>query len=164
MKTADPLVVIVARQDVESCNVAPTMIVLSRLLESVDTARAFEKRVDIAFHGYDGVRSELHEIPEVRSFVYALDELFPYWLWFLTREGTGLSALALCYLPPFLTEQAQREVWPVRLMELLDRRWFPALGALCQQVGLTEADFFSRCMDSVHYFREGARLPMDPLQ
>lgn len=139
-----------------------TLSVLARLLESVETVRSFEERVDIAFHGYDETTLELYEIDEVRNFVHALDEKFPYWLFFLTKEGTGLQALAWCFLPPDLTEEGQRTIWPERLMDLLDRRWFPALGDICQKVGLNEKDFAARCSSCAHYFVEGPRLPFQP--
>ena len=135
---------------------------LSRLLDSADVAREYEERVDIAFHGYDSVRWELYEIPEVRAFVYDLDAKFPYWLHFLTKAGTGLNALAFCFLPPHLTEEAQRTVWPERLGELLERRWIPAMGQLCQQLGYSEEDITRRIHAAMHYFIEGPRLPLDP--
>lgn len=127
MPVGNPLVVVVSRQDVERCDPAPTLAVLSRLLESVDVARDHCERVDIAFHGYDSDPAELFEIPEVRTFVYKLDEQFPYWLYFLTKAGTGLQALALCFLPPFLRPEAKRTIWPERLMQLLEVGGCPLL-------------------------------------
>jgi hypothetical protein len=158
----NPLVVIVSRQDVERCDVALTLSVLAPLLESVSVIRSFEERVEIAFHGYDSNPSELYELVEVRAFVYKLDEQFPYWLFFLTKEGTGLQALAWCFLPPFLTEEGQRTVWPERVMALLERRWLPALGDLCTKIGFDESDIQQRFAAAAHYFVEGPRQPFDP--
>jgi hypothetical protein len=84
--------------------------------------REYRERVDIAFRGYDADSRELCEIPDVRRFVANLDESFPYWLYFLSREHPGLQALAFRFLPPCLTEQAQRTIWPQRLTELVERR------------------------------------------
>lgn len=162
MEDANPLVVVVSRENVEQCDITPTVAVLARLLESVSVIRSFEERVDIAFHGYDSHPAELCELVEVRAFVQKLDEQFPYWLYFLTKEGTGLQALALCFLPPFLTEDGKRSHWPERLRALLDRRWFPALGELCTRVGLDESATQQRMAAAVHYFVEGPRRPFDP--
>src|SRR5687767_13173075 len=108
----DPLVIVVDRADVEACDIQPTLRILSRLLVDAATVRQYRERVDIAFHGYDAVPHELFELVEVRRFVAALDDAFPYWLYFLSRECPGLQAIALCFLPPYLTEAAQRQIWP----------------------------------------------------
>lgn len=162
VEDANPLVIIVSRQDVERCDVALPLSVLSRLLESVSVIRSFEERVEIAFHGYDSNPSELYELAEVRAFVHRLDEQFPYWLFFLTKEGTGLQALAWCFLPPFLTQEAQGTVWPERLMALLEQRWLPALRDLCTRVGFDESDIEQRFAAAAHYFAEGPGRPFDP--
>lgn len=42
------------------------------------------ERISISFEGYNEDNRELDEIPEVRDFIYELDDKFPYWLFFLT--------------------------------------------------------------------------------
>jgi hypothetical protein len=157
----EPLVVIVRRHDVEAGNTASTLRVLSRLLAGVATVREYRERVDIAFQGYDTDSRELFEIPEVRRFVAALDDSFPYWLYFLTRESTGLQALAFCFLPPYLTEEAQRTIWPQRLAELVGRRWGPAFADLAAKTGWSEADAAHMLATAGHYFLEGPRRGFD---
>lgn len=157
----DPLIVVVSRQDVEEKQIEPTLRVLSRLLTDVSTVREYRERVDIAFHGYDGDSREPFEIPEVRRFVARLDDSFPYWLYFLSRESTGLQALAFCFLPPYLTQQAQRTIWPQRLTELVERRWAPALTDLAAKAGWSEADVDQLLATAGHYFLEGPRRGFD---
>ena len=94
----EPLVVIVRRHDVEAGNTASTLRVLSRLLAGVATVREYRERVDIAFQGYDTDSRELFEIPEVRRFVAALDDSFPYWLYFLVRFTGGHAGCRAEYL------------------------------------------------------------------
>lgn len=150
----DPLVVVVSRQDVERGDIGPTLGVLARLLESVEVVRANEDAVEIAFHGYDDHPWELHDIEAVRTFVHKLDEKFPYWLYFLTKEGTGLTAIAWCFVPPFLTEEGRRTVGTERIKDLLERRWTPMLGIVCKQLGLTERETEQRFANAAHYFIE----------
>jgi hypothetical protein len=160
--TAHPLVGVVSRTDVEAADPTSTLNVLSRLLESPEIAKNYHERVDIAFHGYDHDRRELFEIPEVREFVARLDASFPYWLFFLSKHSTGLQALAFCFLPPFLPEEAKRSVWPQRLSDLVARRWGPALTGLAANLGYTHTEIDNMMTDAGHYFLEGPRLPYEP--
>lgn len=156
---ADYACVVVSRDDVQASNPAPTLAVLGRLLKDVPSVRRFRERVDITFHGYDLDKRELWEIPEVRNFVYQLDESFPYWLYYLTRYSSGLLAIAYCFLPPFLTEEAQREEWPRRLADLVERRWGPALVDLALKAGWTMRDVDDMLTSAGVYFLEGPRRP-----
>jgi len=153
----NPLTVVVDRGDVEAGNIQPTLNVLCRLLADAATVREYRQRVDVSFHGYDTDARELFEIPEVRRFVAALDDAFPYWLYFLSRECLGLQAIALCFLPPFLTAEAQRRIWPQRLTELFERRWAPATADLACKAGLPPTDVDELLVTAGHYFLEGPR-------
>jgi hypothetical protein len=132
----DPLVVLVSRDEVERRDISTAASVFTALLSCPESVRDFRERVDIAFDGYDHVRDELFEIPEVRNYVYTLDEQFPHWLYFLSRDYFGLQCVMLCFLPPFLTEEARGEIHPKRLADLLEHRWLPALYHLCSSSGL----------------------------
>src|SRR5688572_18601890 len=118
----DPVVIVVDRNDVQQDDISSTLNRLNRFVESPETTLLYRERVDIVFHGYDADHRELSEIPEVRQFVAEINGVFPYWLFFLTRESSGLQALAFCFLPPYLTPEAQRQIWPQRLDELVERR------------------------------------------
>ncbi|MGH7309941.1 MAG: chlororespiratory reduction 6 domain-containing protein [Candidatus Rokuibacteriota bacterium] len=157
----DPLVVVVGRSDVEAGDIQPTLRILFRLLADAVTVREYRERVDMAFQGYDADPRELFEIPEVRRFVAALDDAFPYWLYFLSREYMGLQAIAFCFLPPYLTEDAQRQIWPQRLTELVERRWAPALAELAAKAGWAAADIDELLATAGHYFLEGPRRGFD---
>src|SRR6185312_10390513 len=96
LNSCDFLSVVVSREDVEAGDISSTMNVLQRLLASPATARKFFGRVDIMFDGYNGFAAELFEISEVRTFVYKLDEKFPFWLFFLSKHHLGLQCLLFC--------------------------------------------------------------------
>ncbi len=137
-RSVNPLHILVPRDEVESGNIQPTLEVLQRLLASPQTAAEFCERVDIAFHGHEDDRRELWEIEKVRAFAVALDEAFPYWLFFLSKQHGGLFCLMRCFVPPFLTPEGQAQVFPRIIGELLLRRWFPAMNHVCDFVGLEE--------------------------
>lgn len=152
---------VVSRRAVEGGDITEVLPALTRLLASPDLARGYRRQVDIAFHGYDNDPRELFEITEVRSFVYALDAEFPYWLYFLTLGGFGLQAIAFCFLPPFLTEEGRRKEWGPRLTALVESRWGPALAALASQLGHSDSDVDQMLATAGHYFIEGPARPLD---
>ena len=148
----------ISKEDVEAGDISASFGVLGRLVESPKTARQFAERVDIAFHGYDDVALELFEMPAVRSFVYRLDEKFPYWLFFLSKHYLGLQCVLLCFLPPSLTETARAEIFPALISDHLTRRWFPAMNHICRYAGFSEQEV-NALTDSVEAYITHGRLP-----
>jgi hypothetical protein len=148
-------VIVVTRDDINAQATSSVLDALRSLIQSPDRARLFFEQVDIAFDGYNETSEELFEIQEVREFVYALDEEFPFWLYFLTKSGTGLQCIAYCFLPPFLTAPAKAEVFPARLNDLLMRRWFPAMNQVCEWTGFAEDEIASLTDGSVQYLLGG---------
>ena len=153
----EPVVVVVSRKEVEARDVSSVLGALKSCIGSIERARSFFQKVDVAFHGYDHDTRELFEIPEVREYVALLDNEFPYWLFFLTKRGLGLQCIMLCFMPPFLTEEARRTVLPQRLDELLSSRWFPAMNQICEAVGFSEHQIEVLTNEVVDYFSNGPR-------
>lgn len=152
---ADPLVVVVSRAEVEAMNTSLSLKVLKQLIESPERARSFVERVDIAFHGYDHTREELFEIPEVRNFVYQLDQQFPFWLFFLSKHHLGLQCLLFCFLPPFLKEEARARIFPERIGTLLTNRWLPAMNHICRFVGHSDQQIDQLTDRAMKYINNG---------
>jgi hypothetical protein len=151
----EPFVIVISRDEVEG-RVPPTSPqALMTCLSPPERARQLCGNLDIAFHGYDNDRRELFEIPEVRDFVSELDSQFPFWLYFLTRGGSGLQCIMLCLMPPYLTEAAQQTVHLRRLTDLLSTRWFPAMNHICEVVGFSEEKIESLSEGVVDYFFDG---------
>jgi len=159
-KTIDPLVVVVSKAEVEAQDISAALNVLKRLTETPGTAMEFVERVDIAFHGYDHTSQELFEIQEVRNFVYQLDDRFPFWLFFMSKQYLGLQCILWCLLPPFLTEEAQSRIFPDRINRLLMDRWFPAMNHMCEYVGFTEKQIEQLTERALKYITIG-RFPVD---
>jgi hypothetical protein len=159
-KTIDPLIVVISRAEVEALDTSVALGVLKKLIQSQDTAREFVERVDISFYGYDHTPQELFEIPEVRSFVYQLDEQFPFWLFFLSKRHLGLQCILLCLLPPFLTNDARTKIFPDRINQLLMNRWFPAMNHICEYVGFSERQIEQLTDRALAYITTG-RFPLD---
>jgi hypothetical protein len=155
----EPLIVIISKEEVESQNTTSPLTALKTLLQSPEKARYFQEKVDIAFHGYDEDAQELFEIPEVRNFVYRLDEEFPYWLFFLSKHYLGLQCLLLCFLPPYLTDEAKARIFPERVRDLLLNRWIPAMNQICEYVGMSGDEIDQLTERAVNYVANG-RTPL----
>ena len=154
----DPFVIVITRQEVESVNITRPLNLLQPLLASPQTARSHFEKIDVAFDGYDDDNRELFEIPDVRDFVFKLDEAFPYWFYFLSKNGLGLQALILCFMPPYLTEEAKAQVFPERLQPLLLERWFPAMNYVCEFVKMPKEEVVRLTNRVMSYIAKG-RLP-----
>ena len=159
-ETIDPLVLVISRAEVEAMDTSAALGVLKRLTESPGTAKKFVERVDISFHGYEHTQEELFEITEVRNFVYQLDEQFPFWLYFMSKCHLGLQCLLLCFLPPYLTEDARSKIFPTRINQILVNRWFPAMNHICEYVGFSEVQIERLTKRAIAYFKNG-RFPLD---
>jgi hypothetical protein len=155
---ADFLAIVVSKDEVDTGDISRPLGMLEKLLQSPKTARVFEERVDLAFHGYNDVTFELFEIPQVRSFVLKLDEKFPYWLFFLSKHHLGLQCILLCFLPPSLTEAGRARVFPERIGDLLTRRWLPAMNHVCSLVDYSEQDVHRLTERALAYIKNG-RFP-----
>ena len=92
----DWLRVVVDRSEVEDLDVSRTAVTLSRVLVDRNTVKQYRGRVDMTFFGYSNDPRELYDIPEVRHFCSKLDEVFPYWFYFLSTEGVTLGVIASC--------------------------------------------------------------------
>ncbi len=158
--TADPLVVVVSKAEVDAMDTSHALSTLRLAMESPGSARALVERFDIAFHGYDHTTEELFEIPEVRNFVDQLDQQFPFWLFFLSKRHLGLKCLLFCLLPPFLTEEARLRNFPERINQLLSNRWLPAMSHVCQYAGFSESEIERLAERAVRYIEVG-RFPLD---
>ena len=150
-----PILIVIGRDEVARQDTSGPLKVLNALLVNRETIRANQTNVDISFNGYGHTREELFEISAVRDYVQALDAKFPYWLYFLSRDFTGLQCVAYCHLLPFLTPEAQARRHPQQLGELIENRWGPALFDLCAKLGHTEAEANALLESAMAYFISG---------
>lgn len=90
----DGVTLVVSRDEVASCDPAAALSVLTQLGESARHPAQVRGRLRLAFHGYDADPRELWEIDEIRAFVRALDDVFPYWFYVADLESELLKLLA----------------------------------------------------------------------
>lgn len=136
----NPIIFVVTKGEVVNQDISSILSSLNNLLTSPEKALSYCENIDISFDGYNNTHEELFEIPEVRNFVYKLDEEFPYWLYFCSKELHGLRTLLYCFLPPHLTDEAKAKYWREKSLEVLTRRWFPAMNSICNFVKADETE------------------------
>jgi hypothetical protein len=151
----EPLAIVISKEEIETQNITSALSLLNTLVASPEKAKSFQEKVDIAFHAYDNDQRELFEIPEVRHFVYKLDEAFPFWLFFLSKHFLGLQCLLLCFLPPFLTAEAKAEIFPEKVQELLLNRWIPAMNHISEYAGLSGEEIDELTERAMDYIQHG---------
>ena len=149
------MAIVISRDEVQRMDISRPLETLKALMSDPATARRNKESMDISFSGYDHTSEELFEMPEVREYVHKLDHEFPYWLFFLSKRGLGLQCIMYCHLLPHLTPEARATRHPQQLEQLLLKRWFPAMNAVSEFAGLSEADIEVLTERSMRYFMEG---------
>jgi hypothetical protein len=127
------------RGDIEAGDTSDVMAVLKQLLER-DAAIRFCEKVDLCCTGYESDSRELWEIPEVRAFVQRLDQQFPYWCYFLSRNGEGLLWLTYCLYPLAMSQDEKQRLWLPAIRKYIEDRGIPQMTAICRYVGCSDQE------------------------
>jgi len=138
------------RGDIEAGDTSAVMAVLKQLLER-DATTKFCERVDLRCSGYDSDSRELWEIPEVRAFVHILDQQFPYWCYFLSRNGEGLLWLTYCLYPLALSQDEKQRLWLPAIRKYIEDRGIPQMTAICRYVGCSDQEAVRLTNSAVNY-------------
>jgi hypothetical protein len=138
--SVSPLVIVVSKKEVLERNIQPALDVLRSLMESPEISKAYKENVDIIFQGYSDNISELFKSKPVREYVNLLDNEFPFWFFFLSKECRGLQNMVHCFIPPFRTDRGKQAVFPESIGYYLTNRWFPAMSHICQYAGCSQEE------------------------
>lgn len=152
---SDLIFFVIPREDVEMLNIKNTLSWLNTFMETPEKAKEFKEKLSISFSGYDSDRRELYEILEVRDFVQTLDDKFPFWLFFLSKETSSLQCIIMCHLLPFLTVEARNETHTKQLSDLLLERWFPAMNDVSEFSGLDDYEIEELTEKTFEYILNG---------
>ena len=144
----------ISKESVLNNDFTEPMSILRQLISSKSVIEYFRERVDISFDGYDNAREELYEITEVRNYVSGLDNLFPYWLYFLTKNGGGLLVIIKCFLLPFLKPEAEQKINGKKLQDYLENRGFLAMNHLCELANISEEENIEMTNRLLNYLRK----------
>lgn len=152
LDSADRITVVVGRDQIESGDVESILKVLEPLFDLPDHARKAMGILELLIEGYNDTSVELSEMEPVRAYIQGLDARFPYWLYFSNLDSSSLEMIALCFLPPFLADEAKKAEFGPRLGDFLTNRWIPALNYMAQFAGLTPGELKERSDAAIGYF------------
>jgi hypothetical protein len=147
----DFLNITISKESIINNDFTEPMNILRQLTSSKSVIEYFRERVDISFDGYNNTREELYEIPEIRNYVSELDNLFPYWLYFLSKNSSGLLVIIKCFLLPFLKPDAEQEINGKKLQDYLEQRGFLAMNHLCELTNISEQEKIEMTNRLVNY-------------
>ena len=148
----DYLTIVISRDEIEREDCSGPLKTLNQLTSNITNIKYFREKVDISFEGYNKTRDELWEIPAVRNYVIELDSNFPFWLYFLSRNGGGLYVIIKCFLLPFLVPDADKEINGEKLQDYLENRGFLAMNQLCDLAGISEEENIEMTNRVLKYF------------
>jgi len=81
----DPVILMLFRRQVETCDVAEPLVLLRRLTADRQTEIDFCGRISLVVDGYNDDPRELFEVPEVRAYIKRVDQAWPNWFFFLSQ-------------------------------------------------------------------------------
>lgn len=92
---AAPIDFVIQREEIEAGAVGAFVDRLMRLSDTQDKCIGAMQRLDLVFAGWEGDSREVHQIPEVFTFMRAAHAFWPYWLHFLRPTPDQLAVLIL---------------------------------------------------------------------
>lgn len=142
---AEMLDVYITLEDILEQDITTPLKILFTLLDNERFAIYFRERVNIHFTGFNNMNKELWEIPDVRNFIFKLDEEFPYWFYFLSKKNNSLFIIFQSYMIPFLSSQMNYELNRPNLREHFVNKWVPALYEICEYADISEDESRQMC-------------------
>ena len=123
----------------------------NHLISSPRVIKFYKNRLRLSF-SYQAGAMKFFEDPDFRNFIFKLDNEFPFWLYFVHKDGDSLANLVLCFVLPYLTEPAKKKHFPEKVEELLSKRWIPALKNIKNGIGMDDDEYQEIEKQSIQYF------------
>jgi hypothetical protein len=155
------LPLVIDRQVIIADQIDATYRTLSRCIQSPEAVRLYAGALELSIEGYQHDSRKLHEIPEVRRFIQALHERFPYWIHFSAKTSSGLALIQLCLLENISTFRDGDQFQPgqaLRDLQTLLMEQLRAAQLLYRRSGMTTDDFQELTLQLSVYMQRCAEL------
>jgi hypothetical protein len=96
-KDFDCIVLLIPKSVVEQQDLDFTLSGLEKLLVNEETIQKSKNKLTVGFDGYDDDPRELYEIDEVRDYIQAITEKFPYWFYFCSTKDHSLWIILMAH-------------------------------------------------------------------
>lgn len=134
---AEPVFVMFSRRQVETCDIAEPMEFLRGLTADPWVALDYCGRISLVVDGYNDDPREIFEVPEVRAFIKALDQQWPYWFFFLSQADDSIKLLESCLCDTIEVIPGVASI-DLDQMERALARHFGAMNRLCEALNVPE--------------------------
>lgn len=134
----EPIYLVFSRDQIESDDISEPLKALRQLADNPEKAVAASGRISIVIDGYDADPRELFEIPEVRRYIKALDEMWPYWFFFLSQADDSIKVVESCLCDSIEVVPGVTSVDTEQLNVCLTRH-FSAMNHYCESLNLPES-------------------------
>ena len=146
-----PLTIIVSRKEIETIDTSHVLKTLKTLLVSREKIKSNCENIEISVFGYDNDERELWEIPEVNHFFNVLDNLFPYWFYFLIKNGTGLKMITFCCTNTQKISDTKTFIEPASFKYFLNKHLL-AMNKLGDIIGMSDQENIELTKRIVDYY------------
>lgn len=138
---SDPVVFVISRQQVEALDLDEPLDFLHSLVPTAypHHAWAYKGRLSLVIAGYETDPRELFEIPEVCRYLRALDDQWPFWLFFFNQVDDSIKLIALCLASSIEVVPGAAHIDPDGLRRFLERG-FTAVNYLFESYGFPETE------------------------
>lgn len=138
---SDPVVFVISRQQVEALDLDESLDFLHSLVPTAHPhhAWAYKGRLSLVIAGYETDPRELFEIPEVCRYLRALDEQWPFWLFFFNQVDDSIKLIALCLASSIEVVPGAAHINPDDLRRFMERA-FTAVNYLFESYGFPESE------------------------
>ena len=92
----EPVVLVISRRQVETGDIASVLTELKPFLATREDAWLYRGQMALVVDGYNEDPRELVDIAEVRAFLQALEQAWPYWAYFFNQVDDSLIIFLSC--------------------------------------------------------------------
>ena len=157
---SDPVVFVISRQQVEALDLDESIDFLHSLVPIAHPhhAWAYKGRLSLVIAGYETDPRELFEIPEVCRYLRALDEQWPFWLFFFNQVDDSIKLIALCLASSIEVVPGAAHIDPNGLRRFMERA-FTAVNYLFESYGFPESENEALSMEVSRLFANSLISP-----
>ena len=134
----EPIYLVFSREQIELQDISEPLQVLRQLAGNPETAVASCGQISLVIDGYNNDPRELFEIPEVRRYIKALDEMWPYWFFFLSQADDSIKIVESCLCDSIEVVPGVTSVDTEQLNTCLIRH-FSAMNHYCESINLPDS-------------------------
>jgi hypothetical protein len=133
----DPIYLVFSREQVEAHDISEPLQVLRQLTGNPEKGVGACGRISLVIDGYNADPRELFEIPEVRRYIKAIDDLWPYWYFFLSQADDSIKIVESCLCDSIEVVPGVASINTEQLNDTLTRH-FSAMDRYCEAINLPE--------------------------